>query len=231
MTKIIIGLLLSFIPVTLVAQDADVLEKLKAYDFETAFLTTTLKDADAEHAFNMRSKISSLKDTTIEEIEFDPRRPVGDRWKLISVNGSVPSEDDLREFDHSHNTKGVMVNAEVDETSLKINEENEEYLVVSFKYKKESLPVKFQFLHACNGLAYVNKKSKKLEKAYFSNTEQIRVRGMRVNILKMDVVYEFYPSENLYHISDEKLKMGTYYHGMLYDVTVENHYSEIKKIK
>ena len=229
--RILIAIFLALTPATLIAQDQDVLDKLKAYDFETAFLSTTLKDADAEHAFSLQTTIMSLDDTTLEQIEFDPRRPIGERWKLLTVNGEEPTEDDLHEFDHTHNTKDKEVNAEVDDSSLRIESEDQNYLVVGFRYKKESLPRKVKFLHQCEGLAYIKKDTKKLERAEFINQEQLRVRTMRVNILDMKVKFDFLPEEDIYHISRETLWMGTYYHGMIYDINIENIYSDFQKVK
>lgn len=224
-------IVLALISLQVYAQDQTLLEKLKQYDFETAFLTTTLKDADAEHSFNLTTTITSSKDTTVEEIQFDPTREIGKRWQLISVNNSAPSEDDFDEFDFTHNTKGKKVNATVDEKTLKLHEESEDYLVVSFRYAKNSLPQKVKFLKDCTGYAYINKKSKKLEMAKFQNTEQLRVRTLRINRLKMTVNYEFLDEDGVYHIADEVLEMGTYYHGSIIDLKVENLYTDYKKIK
>ena len=214
----------------LVAQETNLEKKLAEYDFEHAFLTTTLKDADAQHFFNLRTTIMSLKDTTIEEIEFDPRRSIGSKWKLISVNGAEPTDDDLYHFDHSHNTKGKEVNATVDHTTLKVHAEDEDYLVVEFYYNKESLPVRVRFFKDCVGYAHINKFTKKLEKAEYHNLSQLRMRDLRVNDLKMDVNYEYQRGEGIYHIKNENLEMLTYYHGVIMDITTLNEYSNFKKV-
>ena len=224
-------IVLALISLQVYAQDPALLTKLEEYDFETAFLTTTLKDADAEHRFNLTTTIKSSHDTMVEKIEFDPTREIGTRWQLITINGVPPTEDDLHEFDYTHNTKGKKVNARVDETTLKLHEENEDYLIVEFRYEKNSLPQKVKFLKDCTGYAYVNKKSKQLEKAKFKNTEQLRIRTMRINLFKMTVNYEFLEQDGVYHISNEVLEMGSYYHGMILDLMVENQYSGYKKIK
>ena len=224
-------IVLALISLQVYAQEPGLHAKLKQYDFETAFLTTSLKDADAEHQFNLTTTIMSTKDTTVEKIKFDPAREIGTRWELLFVNNSKPTEDELDEFDYTHNTKAKKVNATVDETTLKVHAEDEYYLVVEFSFDKKTLPQKAKYLKDCVGYAHINKKTKKLEKAEFKNTEQLRVRTIKVNQLKMTVNYSFLRQEGVYQISDEIMEMSTFYHGRFIDVTIENQYSDYKRIR
>lgn len=142
------------------AQKSEVINKLKEYHFTDEFLTTNLKDADAEHYFDVKITTINSPETKIEEAKFDPSKNIGVRWILLSVDGDNPSKKDLKNFDKAHNTKIDDINGRIDDNSWGIEKDDSDYLVINFKYDKTSLPKKYDYLGDFKGLAFFNKKTR-----------------------------------------------------------------------
>jgi len=68
------------------------------------------------------------------------------------------------------------VNGEIDENAWGIEKDDNEFLVIKFKYDKTTLPKKYAFLGDCKGLAYFNKKTLRLEKAEFVNEQPLKIK-------------------------------------------------------
>jgi len=227
--KVILLLLVFTISTSIYAQKSEVLEKFEEYQFSENFLTESLKDADATHSFDAKITTIDGTDTKIEEAKFDPKNEIGERWILISVNGNTPSKKELRQFNKSHNTTQPEINGRVDENSWGIESDDSDYLVISFKYDKSTLPKKYDFLGDCKGLAFFNKQTKMLEKAEFVNEQPLKVKIFNVTKLDMIVTYTFNEEEQTYFILEEELKMEVKLLGQLVDIDDITHFSNYKK--
>ncbi|RLD26542.1 MAG: hypothetical protein DRI54_02670 [Bacteroidetes bacterium] len=212
------------------AQKDEVLAKLEAYNFSGELLAENLKDADADHSFNYKVTTITDTDSKVEEAKFDPTKPIGERWTLELVNGSVPSKKDQKNFDKAHNTKQDDINGEVDDNAWGIYEDNDTYLVISFKYDKATLPKKYDFLGDCKGLAYFNKKTLRLEKAAFINEVPLKIKIFNVSRLDMEVDYQLNEEEQTYFIQKEEIEMDIHLLGELVKIKEINEFSDYKKI-
>ena len=212
------------------AQLNEVKEKLADYQISSDLLTKNLKDADAEHYFDLKTTTVNGTDTKVYLSHFDPAEPIGSRRVLKTVNGQTPSTKDLKDFDKTHNTKLPAINGVADDASWKIIRDSDTYLVVGFAYDKASLPKKYAFLGDCDGLAYFNKKSKKLEKAEFLNSAPLKIKMLKVEHLDMVVYYNWNASEASYFISTEELSMTVNILGQVIVVKETNAYSNYRKL-
>lgn len=212
------------------AQKDEVMSKLEAYNFSGELLTENLKDADADHFFNLKITTITDTDSKVEEAKFDPAKPIGDRWNLELVNGSVPSKKDQKSFDKAHNTKQDDINGEVDNDAWGIYEDNDTYLVINFKYDKATLPKKYDFLGDCKGLAYFNKQTLRLEKAAFINEAPLKIKIFNVSRLDMEVDYQFNEEEQTYFIQKEIIEMDIHLLGQLVKIKEINEFSNYKKM-
>jgi len=97
--KKILFLMALAISVSAFAQKEEVMKKLQEYNFSNDFLTSSLKDADAEHFFNVKTTTINSSETKVEEGKFDPSKEIGERWILLSVDGGTPSKKDLKNYD------------------------------------------------------------------------------------------------------------------------------------
>jgi len=212
------------------AENEAVSKKLEKYKITADLLTRNLKDSDAEHFFQLKSTVVNGDEVKTLESSFDPTRDIGERWNLLSVNGTDPTDADHREFDRSHNTKRKAINGQVDQKSWGIEKEDQDSLIISFKYDKKSLPKKYAFLGDCQGLAYFNKISGRLEKAEFVNEKPLKIKFLSVSSLDMVVHFEFFQEEGHYLIKSEELDMEVKMFGQLLPVKENNEYINYRKV-
>lgn len=212
-------------------QKEDVKKKFNEYQLSAKFLTTNLKDADAEHYFDLKTTIVNGAETKIVESTFDPLKNIGERWNLVSVDGNSPTDKDHREFDKHHNTTQEGVNGQIDASSWNIEKDDDAYLVLSFRHDKKSLPRKFSFLGDCKGLAYYNKKTERLEKTEFVNEKPLKIKVFNVISLDMVVHYEFNHEEAVYLIHTEELDMEVKLLGQMVPIKEINEYGNYNKVE
>jgi hypothetical protein len=189
------------------AQDNNIKDILKEHEFEIQYLTTSLKDGNAEYFFDVKISTTNGDKHNIEIAKFDPTKAVGERWILISVNNNTPSTDDFIKFNKTHNTQKSGVNGKIDASSWTIVTNDSNYLVLSYRFDKSTLPEKYKFLGDCKGLAYFNKKTKRLEKSEFVNESPLKVKIFKVDELDMVMYYEYISKDNTYVIEREVIDM------------------------
>ena len=218
------------ISVSSFSQQDEIKKKFEEYNLKVDFLTENLKDADAQYSFNFKITTITSQDTKVKTGRFDATKPVGQRWILLKVNGNAPSKKELKDFDKSYNTKQDDMNGKVDDNSWKIERDDDDYFVINFKYDKNTLPKKYNFLGDCTGKAYFNKKSKRLEKAKFVNDEPLKIKIFKVNDLVMDVNYAYNEDGKTYLVSKENLDMKVKLLGQLMDIDEITEYTDYKKV-
>lgn len=220
-----------FCAVSSFAQKDVVLEKLSAYGITEETLGTGLQDTDATHSFDIDITTNNGTKNIVEEGHFSPLVPVGERWTLKTVNGNVPTKKEHKKFNKAHNTKQPDINGEISDDSWSIEKDTEDEIVISFKYNKESLPKKFEFLANCTGKAFISKKTKRLVRASFTNDEPLKVKIFNVSKLEMIVNYHYIKEENLYVMDTQHLDMQVKLLGQLVEVEELNEYYHYKKVK
>lgn len=99
---------------------------------------------------------------------------------MLDVNENTPTKKQIKKFNKAHNITKLEVNGQVDRASLRVLDDNPNTLVISFKYGRNTLPNKFSFLACCTGKAYINKRSKILERAEFTNDMPLKVKIFNV---------------------------------------------------
>lgn len=223
-------ILLTLVTISSFAQKEEVLKRLAEYNIEGDFLAENLKDQDATHSFDLKCNNTSNGTTKVELAHFDATKPVGGKWTLKSVDGVTPTSHEIKQFHKTHNTEKKSINGKIDDTSWKIVTDDTEYLVVSFKYDKETLPKKYAFLGDCTGTAYINKKTTKLEKITFVNDGPMKVKMLNVTKLNMNVVYSYNKDLDTYLMQKETLLMEVTALGTAVAVEETNEYTNyIKK--
>lgn len=189
------------------AQLDEVRDKLEEYNFPIEVLKENLKDADADFYFDVENTTVSSTDTKIEKASFDPTKEIGERWNLLSVNGEAPSRKEYKSFDKAHNTKQEGINGDVDDQSWHIEQDEDEFLVVSFKYNAATLTKKYAFLADCKGLAYFNKQSRILEKTTFENEKPFKLKIFNVEKMAMTILYSWIEDGGKYVVQKEEMDM------------------------
>ncbi len=228
--RFIILAILIFGHMNLYAQLETVEKRLLELGIEEDFLTQNLKDSDAEHSFNLKTINISSTEKKVERARFDPTKPIGEKWILVDVNGQAPTKKELKQFDKAHNTKKEDINGEVDDSSWKIVQDDDNYLAISYHLDPKTLPTKYRFLASCVGTAYINKKSKKLERAEYINNAPLKIKIFNVTKLDMKVYFQYNVDEETYFITTEEIDMVVKMLGQEVEILEKNEFSDYKKI-
>jgi hypothetical protein len=209
--------------------------RLKEYNIPGDYIVNALKDSDAEHYLSFKSVTwlpsKQGMQEIIEEGEFHPDSPVGEKWKLLKLNGMQPGIKDAREFSKVHNTIKNNVNAIIDDESYRIVDDNENELIISLKYRKESLPKRYKFLGKCTGMAYIDKKLKKLTTVEYKNDNPVKIWRYKATGMTLVQYYTYDESENKYFITKEEMDIDSNYLGKSNTILFDIDYSDYKKVK
>ncbi len=209
-----------------------VLEKLNAYQFPDDILTQGLESAfpDLEHSFDVTITSTTDTEKIVEKARYNPKKKNGDRWSLEAINGAAPSKKEIKSFKREHGKKESMEKRRIDAASWTIDRDDAEYLVVGFTYDKSTLPYGYEFLKYCPGKAYLNKRTKRLEKAVFHNERPIKVWPLKVSELHMVVEYGYNESEMIYQVQKETMDMTVTSFGQSVPIKDVYEYSNYIKI-
>jgi hypothetical protein len=209
--------------------------KLKEYGIPGDYIVNALKDANAEYYFKFKSVTWMPSKQGMEEIveegEFDPGLPVGQRWRLLKVNGRQPYSKELKKFNKAQNTLKNNVNTEIDEENYRIEEDNDTEMIISLRYKDETLPQRYTFLSDCSGLAYVDKKKNRLTRIEYRNDYAVRVWNYKATGLSLVQYYTYNEAGNNYFISREEMDLEANYLGQGVSILFDIEYSDYRKVK
>ena len=93
----------------------------------------------------------------------------------------------------------------IDEKTLKA-EQFGDYLIVSFRLVPSTVPSEYMYLKDCNGQAYINTVSGKLEKTIWENFQPTKSQSLHLSKIREDVYFEF--SDGSYHVAKELQYIG-----------------------
>lgn len=221
--------------VNVFGQREEIDNKLKEYGIPGDYIVNALKDGEAEYFFKFKSVTWLPTGTGMEEIieegEFNPVKPIGEKWKLLKINNRIPEEKDLKKFNKAHNTVKNNVNAEIEDESYRIVEDNDNELIISLKYKKQTLPKRYKFLNECTGLAHVDKNLKRLVKIEYKNDYPVKVWHYKATGLALVQQYIYNENENKYFIAHEEMDITSNYMGKGITILFDIDYSDFSKEK
>lgn len=234
MKTLLIGFFL-FTMLALHAQEENIVAKLENAGISIAQLENSLKDGDAK--FYFKSTITALiviegqPDSTLTQIsEFDPRRKIGERWKLLSINADEPTEEATKTFNKAYNsTKDI--NGKIDQSTLSLIGEDDLNLVIGFRYKKSSLPKKYKVLKDCDATYTINKQEQRLEKALIKNFRPTKMFLVKVPEFSMEMNFLYLDEAEGYHIKTEEMDMTIQIFGIEAISKSNIEYSDFKKVK
>ncbi|MCU4156091.1 hypothetical protein J1N10_08880 [Carboxylicivirga sp. A043] len=229
MKKLFYGLLL-LISVSITAQENEVDSKLKDYDLSIEQLANSILVSHSQYAFNITITSDWDSEINVEKARFDPTMKVRERWILLKYNGNEPSKKELRDFNKRFNIKEKGINKTIDKSSLNIELDDKDYLVISFKYIKSGLPERYVFLANCKGKAFINKSTKQLEKAEFVNEKPLKDWPLKAEKFSLLVNYTYNEAEQIYQLKKETFKMDVKGFGQMVPLKDVYEYSDYKKL-
>ena len=216
-------------------QKDEIDEKLKKYGIPGDHIVNSLKDANAEYYFKFKSTtwIPSKQgmEQIVEEGEFDPGLPAGQRWRLLRVNGREPEPKELKKFNKAQNTLNNNVSTEIDEGNYRIEEDNDRLMVIGLRYKEETLPQRYKFLSDCSGMAYIDKEKKRLTRIEYRNDFAVKVWNYKASGLSLVQYYTYNETGNNYLISREEMDLEANYIGQGVSILFDIEYTDYRKVR
>lgn len=208
--------------------------QLQKFGITNEVITDNLQHNSLDYAFTYTSTtktITSESESTFTEVTtFDPTQPEGEQWTLVSRNDTPPTEEELSKFKKTHHSNEKIIEAKIDDSSWKLLPADDNYLKVTFRYDKKSLPGNYKFLKDCMGTLYFNKQKQELEKITYKNLGPTRFKIIKVTKLEMTVHY-FKDDHGKYLIDKEDILMDIMLLGQEGESIVTNTFSDYKKVK
>jgi hypothetical protein len=227
---LVIGLF-SLLSRSATAQNEEILARLKEFKIDEERLSSNIKEEDAVHAYTLTS-LTGSKDGNVESIaKYDPLQKVGKRWTLLTVNGAAPEKGDIKQFNKLHNPKNKNISGKIDPTSYEIERDDKKFLIVKFRYIKESLPSKFRFLGDCDARVYCKKDIMEISYAEFTNFRPTKVKMFNVEDLLVEMYYIYDEDSKSYIHEEARMDIKAMIFGLKQEVEIINYYSDYKVVK
>ena len=136
---------------------------------------------------------SRYSDETLWVSRFDPRRPEGDRWELLSVDGRSPTDRQRREFAHEKEDQDTSDNDQrldmVGIESLELLAEDDESWLLRFVPEEDEI----EFDDNVDATVRIMKDGRYLQSVDMRNSEDIKP-GWGTKIGTFVVNFEFGPA-------------------------------------
>ena len=114
MKIIISAIILSLVSIIEVYGQREVIDKkLQEYGIPQDYIVNALKEGEAEYYFKFKS-VTWLPtglgmEEIVEEGEFNPELPIGEKWKLLKINGNAPNEKESKKFNKLQNLSLIHI--------------------------------------------------------------------------------------------------------------------------
>jgi hypothetical protein len=229
MKKLFSVILLTISGLCTFAQKSDVLAAFRKYGFDPIILETQTRQRPANYAYDLKYTSITGEKENVSIAKFDPSKPEGEQWSVVSVKGKSPSASDIKTFKKEH-SKPPANPGKTDENTYKIEKDNTDYMVISYKQDPASIPSEASFMKDCRHYITINKKTKRLEKLQSLNEKPLKIKILKAEKLDLVVKYNYNESENIYLTESEDLNLMVKLLGQLAPFETISEYTNYKKI-
>lgn len=186
-----------------IAQSTDVLSKLQSFNISLNDITKNVQPTSTEYAFDMEYSVPDPKYPITYTASYDPKQSPA--WKMTSWNGNTKIEKYMSNSLKDRVAKYATSPVVVDEATLKATKEGE-YYVVSFRIVPTTAPKQYLYLKDCDGKAYINATSGKLEKTVWENFKPTKNGVVRVTKVQEEILFQ--NRDDVYQVLKESQFMG-----------------------
>ncbi|MES2653251.1 MAG: hypothetical protein V4663_16040 [Bacteroidota bacterium] len=211
------------------AQKSVVEKAFIKYGIDSAILDTKTNQRPENYAFDFKYTSISNGKEAVTLANFDPSKPEAERWTVLSIKGKAPSQSEIKTFRKNHNvpqTAAVLS----DQRSYKIEKENADILVISYKQDPSTLPAESAFLKDCRLYMTINLKTKRLEKIQSLNEKPLKIKIFNAEKLDLVITFKYNETEKRYFTESEDLNLIVKFLGQLAPMETISEYSNYKKI-
>ena len=235
-TLFLTALLLSFSP--LFAQEkTDVNAALAAVGLTQDDLNHIADGTKAmnNYAYKIKSvEENSFGDKTEKIMSYDPRKAVGERWTLISVNGDDPTEEQITSFNKEKNDPDDHIEEQnenlVEEDQTWIERDNESELIIGYKFNKKHLHHSQKILKHFRARVSIDKQKKDIKYVELYSFEPFKML-LVMKISDMDIRMDFKQvGEGDELVTESKTHMKLSMFGQEGTATVTQTYYDYEKV-
>ncbi len=220
-------LILSVLPS--LAQKSAVVKTFVKHGIDTNILDPKSRQKTQNYAFDFKyTSITSDKEV-VTLANFDPAKPEAERWTVISVKGKTPSQSEIKTFRKNHSVPETTL-AQADDNTYKVEKENVDVLIVSYKQNPAMLPKEASFMKDCRLYMTINLKTKRLEKLQSLNEKPLKIKIFNAEKLDLVVTFTYNEAEKRYLTVSEDLNLMVKFLGQLTPMETISEYSNYKKI-
>ncbi|QNL51879.1 hypothetical protein H8S90_10025 [Olivibacter sp. SDN3] len=204
------------------AQKSTVLDVFSKNGIDADILTVDVKQPEG-YAYEFKQTVVTADKSTITLASYDPSKPEAERWIVNSVDGKSPSKSAVKSF--IKNRKEQSEKPQPDDASYKVEKENTDQLVISFKLDPNTVTKDASFLKDCRTYLTINLKNKQLEYSEVLNEKPVKVKILNVDKLNKTTKYNWDDKAKQYFTVSDELNMFAKFVGQEVKVQTLSEYS------
>lgn len=229
MKKFLPLLMLILCGIPALAQKSVVLAAFVKHHIDSNILDPKSRQKPDGYAFDFKYTTITDSKETVALASFDPSKPVEERWTVNSIKGKAPSPSEIKAFRKNHSVPETMTTL-ADDNSYKIEKENADILVVSYKQNPAMISKEASFMEDCRLYLTINLKTKRLEKVQALNEKPLKIKVFKAEKLDLVVAYTYNEAEKRYFMVSEDLNLMIKMLGQLVTMETLSEYSNYRKI-
>lgn len=228
MRVVVIGIALLLMTLRPMAQRSEVTALLVKHGIDTADLSLNIKKNQEGLAFDLKYSTITSGTEKITLARYDPLKPQGSNWTVISVDGKSASATQNKRFNKERVNPG-MAAANADADSLKLESETDSTLVISYTFDPAGLTGDAAFLKECRSFLSFNLKSKRLEKIHTVNEKPVKIKIVKAEKLDLTITLSYDEKLKRYLPQKEDLVLVVKMLGQLTSIETISDYSNYRK--
>ena len=228
MKRILYPLLFVIVGSHAMAQKDVVLNTLAKYKIDESILDPKLRDKPTDISYDLKESVVTEGNEKITLAHYDATKAEDQRWTVISVDDQDPTSTEIKRFLKEHG-KPPVPPVKIDDSSYKIDKEDANFLVISFKLDPASLVDDNAFLKDCRSFLTINLKTGKMVKAEGINEKPLKIKIFNVSKLNTYTEFDWIEADQRYLPKRDYINMIIKILGQDANTTTIFDYSNFKK--
>lgn len=204
------------------AQKSIVSDAFSKHGIDVSILNPDNLKRPDDYAFDFKQTVTTTGKQSVTVARFDPSSPKEEQWTVISLDGKTPSKGDIYSF---RKNQAKSETPQPDDSSYKIEKENSDYLVISFKMDPNSIPKDASFMKDCRSYLSINLKTKKLEQSQIINEKPVKIKILTADKFEGTLKYNWNAQAKRYFSANEDVNIQAKFIGQAVNVQTTTEYS------
>jgi len=212
---------------TAFAQKSVVADALSKHGIDQSVLEPANLKVPDDYSYTVKESTTTNGKTKVIVAKFDPAQSGDEQWTVIAVNDNPPSKSDINSFRKAKAKKQTVTKP--DDASYKIEKEEADQIVFSYKADASAVPKDAEFLKDCRVFVTINTKTKQPELQQVRNEKPVKLGPLKAD--RFEVVTNFTKRDPgaRYFPTSENVTMESKFLGQAVSVQTANEYSNYTK--